>query len=82
LVGTRFVSRAGNEAPLTYRDIAVLSRRRVEGVKFYAALRKRGIPCEFVGEVDFFATAVIRDALAYLHIIENPLTAGITSIAS
>jgi DNA helicase-2/ATP-dependent DNA helicase PcrA len=77
LVGTRFVSRAGNEAPLTYRDIAVLSRRRVEGVKFYAALRKRGIPCEFVGEVDFFATAVIRDALAYLHIIENPLTAGI-----
>ena len=62
---------------LTYRDIAVLSRRRVEGVKFYAALRKRGIPCEFVGEVDFFSTAVIRDALAYLHIIENPLKAGV-----
>jgi len=27
--------------------------------------------------VDFFSTAVIRDALAYLHIIENPLKAGV-----
>jgi len=78
LVGTPFFSRSGNESrALTYGDIAVLSRRRVEGVKFHAALRKRGIPCEFVGEVDFFATAVIRDALAYLHIMENPLTVGI-----
>jgi DNA helicase-2/ATP-dependent DNA helicase PcrA len=77
IVGTPFVSSEGDEATLTYRDIAVLSRRRVEGVKFHAALRKRGIPCEFVGEVDFFSTAVIRDALAYLHIIENPLKAGV-----
>jgi DNA helicase-2/ATP-dependent DNA helicase PcrA len=78
LIGTPFVSRSENKSrPLTYGDIAVLSRRRVEGVKFHAALRKRGIPCEFVGEVDFFATAVIRDALAYLHVIENPLTAGV-----
>jgi len=77
IVGTPFVSSDGDEALLTYQHIAVLSRRRVEGVKFYAALRKRGIPCEFVGEVDFFSTAVIRDALAYLHIIENPLKAGV-----
>jgi DNA helicase-2/ATP-dependent DNA helicase PcrA len=33
--------------------------------------------CEIVGEVDFFATPVIRDALAYLNVIENPLEAGI-----
>src|SRR5665647_1876490 len=77
IVGTPFVSSDGGEATLTYQDIAVLSRRRVEGVKYHAALRKRGIPCEFVGEVDFFSTAVIRDALAYLHIIENPLKAGV-----
>ena len=77
VVGTPFISSDGDEAALAYRDIAVLSRRRVERVKFYAALRKRGIPCEFVGEVDFFSTAVIRDALAYLHIIENPLKAGV-----
>jgi DNA helicase-2/ATP-dependent DNA helicase PcrA len=77
IVGTQFVSSDGDKATLAYRDIAVLSRRRVEGVKYHAALRKRGIPCEFVGEVDFFSTAVIRDALAYLHIIENPLKAGV-----
>jgi DNA helicase-2/ATP-dependent DNA helicase PcrA len=77
IIGTPFVSSDGEEATFSYRNIAVLSRRRVEGVKFYAALRKRGIPCEFVGEVDFFSTAVIRDALAYLHIIENPLKAGV-----
>ena len=77
IVGTSLVSADGEAATLAYRDIAVLSRRRVEGIKFQAALRKRGIPCEFVGEVDFFSTAVIRDALAYLHIIENPLKAGV-----
>jgi DNA helicase-2/ATP-dependent DNA helicase PcrA len=77
MVGKPFIASDGQETTLTYRDIAVLSRRRVEGVKFHDALRKRGIPCEFVGEVDFFSTAVIRDALAYLHIIENPLKAGV-----
>ena len=78
LVGTPFFSRAEDrERPLTYGDIALLSRRRAEGAKYHAALRERGVPCEFVGEVDFFATPVIRDALAYLNVIENPLEAGI-----
>ncbi len=49
----------------------------MEGVKFYRALKKNGIPVEFVGEVDFFSTAVIRDILAYLRAVENPLTGGI-----
>src|ERR1035437_2730982 len=78
LVGTPFYSRGEDrERPITYRDVALLSRRRAEGAKYHAALRDRGIPCEFVGEVDFFATPVIRDALAYLNVIENPLEAGI-----
>jgi DNA helicase-2/ATP-dependent DNA helicase PcrA len=78
LIGAPFFSRADNkERALTYGDIVILSRRRMEGAKYHTALRNRGIPCEFVGEIDFFATAVIRDALAYLHIIENPLVAGI-----
>ena len=78
LIGTPFFSRADNkQRELTYGDIVVLSRRRMEGAKFHTALRNQGTPCEFVGEIDFFATAVIRDALAYLNIIENPLIAGI-----
>ncbi len=78
LVGAPFYSRAeARERPLTYGDIALLSRRRAEGIKYHVALRERGVPCEFVGEVEFFAAPVIRDALAYLNVIENPLEAGV-----
>ena len=78
LVGTPFYSRTeGVTRPLTYSDIAVICRRRMEGAKFYKALKKNGIPAEFVGEVDFFAAPVIRDILAYLRAVDNPLTAGI-----
>ena len=78
LVGTEFYSRTeGRSRPLTYSDMAIICRRRMEGVKFYKALKKNGIPVEFVGEVDFFSTAVIRDILAYLRAVENPLKGGI-----
>ena len=78
LVGTPLYSRTeGVGRPLTYRDIAVICRRRMEGAKFHKALKKNGIPAEFVGEVDFFAAPVIRDILAYLRAVDNPLTAGI-----
>jgi DNA helicase II / ATP-dependent DNA helicase PcrA len=78
LVGTPFNSRTeGVERPLTYSDVAIICRRRMEGAKFYKALKKNGIPAEFVGEVDFFAAPVIRDVLAYLRAVNNPLTAGI-----
>ena len=78
LVGTPFYSRTeGVERSLTWSDIAVICRRRREGAKFHKALKKNGIPAEFVGEVDFFAAPVIRDILAYLRVVDNPLSAGI-----
>jgi DNA helicase-2/ATP-dependent DNA helicase PcrA len=78
LAGTPFYSRDGGRTrPLTYSDFAIICRRRMEGAKFYRALRKNGIPAEFVGEVDFFSTPIIRDILAYLRAVENPLVAGI-----
>jgi len=78
LVGTHFYSRTGGvERPMMYSDIAVICRRRMEGAKFHTALKKNGIPAEFVGEVDFFGSPVIRDILAYLRAVDNPLTAGI-----
>jgi DNA helicase-2/ATP-dependent DNA helicase PcrA len=78
LVGTTFYSRTeGVARTLTWSDIAVICRRRMEGTKFYKALKKNGIPAEFVGEVDFFAAPVIRDILAYLRAVDNPLMAGI-----
>jgi DNA helicase-2/ATP-dependent DNA helicase PcrA len=66
------------ERPRAYHDIALLSRRRIDAAKFQAALRERNIPCESVGEVDFFAEPIIRDALAYLRVIQNPMRAGIS----
>jgi len=79
LVGTSFYSRTeGVTRTLTWSDIAVICRRRMEGAKFYKALKKNGIPAEFVGEVDFFAAPVIRDILAYVRAVDNPLTAGIS----
>jgi DNA helicase-2/ATP-dependent DNA helicase PcrA len=78
LIGTPFYSRTeGIERPLTWSDFAIICRRRMEGAKFHKALKKNGIPAEFVGEVDFFAAPVIRDILAYLRAVDNPLTAGI-----
>jgi DNA helicase-2/ATP-dependent DNA helicase PcrA len=65
------------ERPYTFKDFAIICRRRRDGAKFYQLLRDRGIPAEFVGEMEFFSAPVIRDLLAYLKIINNPLAAGI-----
>jgi len=78
LVGTPFFSRTeGQIRPMTYSDIAIICRRRMEGRKFALMLKKNGIPAEFVGEVDFFSEPVVRDIRAYLRAVENPLAAGI-----
>jgi DNA helicase-2/ATP-dependent DNA helicase PcrA len=78
LLGTPFFSRQEKvERPYTYRDFAIICRRRRDGAKFSQLLRDRGIPAEFVGEMEFFSAPVIRDLLAYLKVMNNPLTAGI-----
>jgi len=78
LLGTAFISRREKvERPYTYKDFAIICRRRKDGAKFYQLLRNRNIPAEFVGEMEFFSAPVIRDFLAYLKIINNPLVAGI-----
>jgi len=79
LVGTRFFShQEGKERALDYRDIAILCRSRADGKKFQTALQRRTIPSEYKGDVDFLRLPVIRDMIAYLRIIDNPLTAGIS----
>ncbi len=78
LIGTPFFSRRERaERPFCYRDIAILCRRRAEGMKFFRTLRRHGIRCEFIGEVDLFAMPLMRDLLAYLQAIDNPLEGGI-----
>src|SRR5262249_48403488 len=62
---------------IAYRDIAILSRRKIEGTKFARALRSRGIPYTFVGDMRIFSTSLVRDLLAYLRAAADPLSSGI-----
>jgi DNA helicase-2/ATP-dependent DNA helicase PcrA len=79
LIGTTFFSHyEGKERALDYCDVAILCRSRADGQKFQTALRRHTIPCEYKGDVDFLRLPVIRDMVAYLRIIDNPLIAGIS----
>jgi DNA helicase-2/ATP-dependent DNA helicase PcrA len=78
LAGTPYFShRDGKERTLAYRDFAILCRSRKDGAKYQAALRRHSIPCEYRIDVDFLRLPVIRDMVAYLQIIDNPLVAGV-----
>ena len=76
LLGTPYSSR-GMEQVFSFGDFAIICRRRMEGVKYYRALKHAGIPVEFVGEVEFFDARIIRNLMAYLTVLANPLAAGV-----
>ena len=67
----------GIKSPYSFKDIAILSRKRVDGKKFAQALNSHGIPATFVGEAQIFSSSVGRDLLAYLQIASDPAHAGI-----
>ena len=57
-------------------DIAVLFRSGFHAFDLEIELSKRGIPFEKRGGVKFIQTAHVRDLLAHLRIIHNPLDKG------
>lgn len=78
LVGHDFVRRGDGKADkIGYGDIAILSRKRADGVKFATALKANGIPCKVVGESRIFSTPIVRDMMAYLRVAADPLDNGI-----
>ncbi|PDW04927.1 ATP-dependent helicase [Candidatus Viridilinea mediisalina] len=54
------------------RDIAVLYRTRHMSRTIEQALRHARLPYSIRGSVGFYDRAVVRDALAYLRVINNP----------
>ena len=79
LVGKKFYSQTERkEQEYRYGDFAILCRRKAEGTKYYNLLRKNLVPCEFVGELNFFGSPVIRELMACLRAADNPLDAGIS----
>ena len=77
LIGKSITRRDGKDAPITYKDIVILSRRRLEGRKFSKALKAHGIPTTFVGESNIFSSPIIRDLIAFLRISNKPGESGV-----
>ncbi len=77
LIGSHVKRRKDDDSPISYKDIAILTRRKAEGQKFAKSLRSFGIPATFLGEFNMFTSPAILDLLAYLKIAESPETAGI-----
>lgn len=55
-----------------YRDYAVLYRANAQSNAVERALVKSGIPYRVIGGHRFFDTREVRDAMAYLRVIQNP----------
>jgi len=55
------------------RDIAILTRNKTLIAPFTEALAQARIPFRLLGGAGFYETAEIRDALAWLRLLANPL---------
>ncbi|HIW73886.1 MAG TPA: UvrD-helicase domain-containing protein [Firmicutes bacterium] len=55
-----------------YRDFAVLYRANAQSSAIERALVKSGIPYRIIGGHRFYDTREVRDAMAYLRLINNP----------
>jgi|CXWL01.1.fsa_nt_gi DNA helicase-2/ATP-dependent DNA helicase PcrA len=76
LLGKPIIREDGSEGIVSYEDFAILSRSRKSGVKFVKSLKAHGLPADFVGSENLFATPIVKDVMAYLTIVNSPVTAG------
>ncbi len=58
---------------LSYGDIAILYRTNVQSRAIEEGFMREGIPYTMVGGLKFYDRKEIRDLIAYLHVIFNPL---------
>lgn len=56
-----------------YKDMAVLYRTNAQSRVLEEALMKRGIPYTLVGGTKFYERKEIKDILAYLRVVQNPM---------
>lgn len=56
-----------------YKDIAIFYRTNAQSRSFETALRDAGLPYVIVGDIRFYERKEIRDILAYLSVVVNPV---------
>ena len=60
-----------------YGDIAVLTRKKIDGEKFEEALAERGIPARYIGSTDLLYDPAVRDLMAHVKVAAMPATSGV-----
>src|ERR1700694_3365493 len=68
-------NRDGTSTPLTAKDVAILSRTKMNVQPVTEALLSAGIPFRLVGGVGFYDAPEIRDALAWVGLLADPFDA-------
>ena len=66
----------GRDGGVRYMDIAILTRRRIDGEKFEEALAERGIPAKYIGSTDLLYAPAVRDLIAHIKAAAEPATSG------
>lgn len=62
--------------PVSFSQMAVLTRTHARSQAIAEALGRYQIPCVTAEEFEFFRRQEIKDALAFLHLLLNPCDAG------
>ncbi len=71
--GTLLVGKPGEQRPARYADMAVLARTIGALGAVQQALDEYGIPCTISGGRSFYETREVRDLVAWLALLANPL---------
>lgn len=69
----RMISRTVNEGKGSYKNFAVLYRMNALSRSVEQALIRARVPYKIVGGLKFFSRKEVKDAIAYLRVINNPL---------
>ena len=64
---------AAVEGGASFRDAAVLYRMNAQSNALEYAMKRSGVPYKMVGGMKFFDRAEVKDMLAYLCVLNNPL---------
>lgn len=60
-----------------YKDIAILTRRKKDAQPLIDLFTKHKISFEFIGNSDFFREPIVKDVIAYIRLVADPITANV-----